>query len=182
MTTPLRSLPAVLLGSLMLNACTPSQHPDRNPSDAGAVMEFAESLEADSLLDQATSQYAIIAEQFPTADVYPLAVRRVAFLYAHPDNPARNDTLALRWMRIYQPLARTREERQEVGVATYLIQQNILLRDRLAREAASGDSLVTLLRRQGRRTRELEAELQQVNEELRKLKEVDVRTSRTRRK
>ena len=175
-------LPALLLSSLSLMGCSPSQEAGRTDSDADAVMEFAESLERDSLLDQATSQYAIIAEQFPTADVYPLAVRRVAFLYAHPDNPARNDTLALRWMRIYQPLASTREERQEVGVVTSLIQQTMSLREQLAREAASGDSLGTVLRRQVRRTRDLETELQQASEELRKLKEVDMRTSRTRRK
>ena len=182
MTPSPRYLRALLLSCLSLIGCSPSKEAGGIDSDAEAVMEFAESLERDSLLDQATAQYAIIAEQFPTANVYPLAVRRVAFLYAHPDNPARNDTLALRWMRIYQPLASTREERQEVGVVTSLIQQTMSLREQLAREAASGDSLGTALRRQGRRTRDLETELQQVSEELRKLKEEDVRTSRTRRK
>jgi hypothetical protein len=182
MTAPMRILPALVLSTLMLQGCTPSKEAAGTDSDADAVMEFAESLERDSLLDQATAQYAVIAEQFPTADVYPLAVRRVAFLYAHPDNPARNDTLALRWMRIYQPLARTREERQEVGVVTSLIQQTMILRGQLARETVTADSLAAAHRRQGRRVKELETELQQVNEELRKLKEVDVRTSRTRRK
>jgi hypothetical protein len=173
---------ACLLAAAVLPGCAPSRESDAALTDADAVMEFAESLEADSLLDQATAQYAIIAEQFPTAEVYPLAVRRVAFLYAHPDNPARNDTLALRWMRIYQPLARTREERQEVGVVTSLILQTMLLREQLARAAAAGDSLGGVARRQTRRVRDLENDLQQVNDELRKLKEVDVRTSRTRRK
>ena len=182
MTGSLRYLPSVVLCSVVLAGCAPSKDTGSAGGDAEAVLAFAESLEADSLLDQATAQYAIIAEQFPASDVYPLAVRRVAFLYAHPDNPAHNDTLALRWMKIYQPLARTREERQEVGVVTSLIQQNMTLREQLAREVASGDSLATLLRRQGRRVRDLETELQQVNDELRKLKEVDVRTSRTRRK
>jgi hypothetical protein len=182
MTAAQRYSPAVILCCVLLASCAPSKDTGSADGDAEAVLAFAESLEADSLLDQATAQYAIIAEQFPTADVYPLAVRRVAFLYAHPDNPAHNDTLALRWMRIYTPLARTREERQEVGVATTLIQQNMTLREQLGRESASGDSLATLLRRQGRRVRDLETELQQVNDELRKLKEVDVRTSRTRKK
>lgn len=187
MNTAKRFLPAfflcgLLLSGLLLNACSPSGNTGRSDSDAKAVMEFAESLERDSLLDQATAQYAIIAETFPTADIYPLAVRRVAFLYARPDNPARNDTLALRWLRIYQPLARTREERQEVDVVTGLIQQNMALREQLSREVALGDSLGAVLRRQGRRVKDLETELQQVNEELRKLKEVDARTSRTRRK
>ncbi len=182
MTDSLRYSPAVILCCVLLAGCAPSKDTGSAEGDAEAVLAFAESLEADSLLDQATAQYAIVAEQFPTADVYPLAVRRVAFLYAHPDNPAHNDTLALRWMRIYNPLARTREERQEVAVATTLIQQNMALREQLGHESASGDSLATLLRRQGRRVRDLETELQQVNDELRKLKEVDVRTSRTRKK
>jgi len=182
MTAVLRRLPLLTLTGLVLAACGPSQNSGRTDSDADAVMEFAESLERDSLLDQATAQYAIIAEQFPSADVYPLAVRRVAFLYARPDNPARNDTLALRWMRIYQPLAETPEERQEVAVVTSLIQQTMILLDQLARETASGDSLSSAQHRQGRRVKDLETELQQVNEELRKLKEVDVRTSRSRRK
>ena len=182
MTASLRYSPAVILCCVLLAGCAPSKDTGSAEGDAEAVLAFAESLEADSLLDQATAQYAIIAEQFPTAGVYPLAVRRVAFLYAHPDNPARNDTLALRWMRIYNPLARTREERQEVAVVTTLIQQNMTLREQLSRESASGDSLATLLRRQGRRVRDLEAELQQVNDELRKLKDVDVRTSRKRKK
>jgi hypothetical protein len=181
-TASLRYSPAVILCCVLLAGCAPSKDTGSAEGDAEAVLAFAESLEADSLLDQATAQYAIIAEQFPTADVYPLAVRRVAFLYAHPDNPAHNDTLALRWMRIYNPLARTREERQEVAVVTTLIQQNMTLREQLSRESASGDSLATLLRRQGRRVRDLEAELQQVNDELRKLKDVDVRTSRKRKK
>ena len=179
MTESLRYLPATLLSCLLLSGCAPPKETGSADGDAEAVLGFAESLEADSLLAQATAQYAIIAEEFPTASVYPLAVRRAAFLYAHPDNPAHNDTLALRWMRIYQPLASTREERQEVGVVTSLIQQNMTLRDQLARETASGDSLGAALRRQGRRVKDLEAELQQVNQELRKLKEVDVRTSRT---
>jgi hypothetical protein len=182
MTDSLRYSPAVILCSVLLAGCAPSKDTGSAEGDAEAVLAFAESLEADSLLDQATAQYAIVAEQFPTADIYPLAVRRVAFLYAHPDNPAHNDTLALRWMRIYYPLARTREERQEVAVVTTLIQQNMTLREQLGREAASGDSLATLLRRQGRRVRDLETELQQVNDDLRKLKEVDARTSRTRKK
>lgn len=182
MTASLHNSPAVILCCVLLAGCAPSKDAGSAEGDAEAVLAFAESLEADSLLDQATAQYAIIAEQFPTADVYPLAVRRVAFLYAHPDNPAHNDTLALRWMRIYNPLARTREERQEVGVVTTLIQQNMTLREQLGRESASGDSLATLVRKQGRRVRDLETELQQVNDELRKLKEVDVRTSRTRKK
>ena len=141
-----------------MSGCAPSNETGSAEGDAEAVLEFAESLEADSLLDQATAQYAIVAEQFPTADVYPLAVRRAAFLYAHPDNPAHNDTLALRWMRIYQPLARTREEQREVGVVTSLIQQNMALREQLARETTSGDSLGTVLRRQGRRVKDLETE------------------------
>jgi hypothetical protein len=171
-----------LVFSLLLHACTPGQEAAREGSDADMVMEFAESLERDSLLAQATSQYAIIAEQFPTADAYPIAVRRVAFLYAHPDNPAHDDSLALRWMRIYQPLAETREERQEVTIVTSLIQQTIVLREMLEQQTASGDSLEASARRQSRRVKDLESELQSVNEELRRLKEVDVRTSRSRRR
>ena len=182
MTAPPRYLQAIVLGCLLVSGCAPQNEGGSTEGEAEAVLEFAESLEADSLLAQATAQYAIIAEEFPRASVYPLAVRRAAFLYAHPDNPAHNDTLALRWIRIYQPLARTREERQEVGVVTSLIQQNMTLREQLARETASGDSLGVVLRRQGRRVKDLETELQQVDQELRKLKEVDVRTSRTPRK
>jgi hypothetical protein len=182
-------LSAILSVALVLGGCSTSKEESRQDSDAEAILEFAESLEQDSLLDQATTQYAIIAEQYPTAAVYPLAVRRVAFLYAHPDNPARNDTLALRWMRIYEPLAQTREERHEVGVVTSLIQQIItfreeaaLLQDRIIRAEAEGDSITTTVRRQGRRIKELETELQQINDELKKLKEVDARTSRPRRR
>jgi hypothetical protein len=182
MKTTGRHWSALILGCLLLDACAPSHEAEQPESGAGAAFESAEALERDSLFAEAAAQYAAIAEQFPTEDTYGPAVRRAAFLYARPDNRGRNDTLALRWLRIYRPLAHTGDEQREIDVFTALIEQNIELRGRLAREAASIDSLEAAQRRQIRRVRDLEAELRQVNDALKKLKEVDVGTARGRKK
>jgi hypothetical protein len=62
-----------------------------------------------------------------------------------------------------------------------------VLHDSLTRQAAVNDSLVAVARRQGgetasraRRVQELESELQKASNELRKLKEIDMRISKSR--
>ena len=62
-----------------------------------------------------------------------------------------------------------------------------MLRDSLARVNALSDSIAFAVRKQaneatarGKRVQELEAELQQATDELKKLKEIDVRISKSR--
>ena len=68
-----------------------------------------------------------------------------------------------------------------------MVGQIKVLRDSLARQTATNDSLVTVAHKQvgetasrARRVLELEHELQKASNELRKLKEIDVRISKSR--
>jgi len=158
-------------------------------ADARKHLDLARSLEASSALREAADEYSIIAEQFPASSAYPTAVRKAALLYARPDNPDRNDSLARFWFHAYQELPLQGQEKDLLGVVAMLYRQvDSLSADNSHRQSAV-DSLTASSRRQAgtataqaKRVRELEGELERAVEELKKLKEIDVQLSKSRRK
>jgi len=68
----------------------------RNTADGmHEQMERARTAEASGDLAGAAYEYAAAAEKFPSGELYAVAARKAAVLYAHPLNPARNDSIAL---------------------------------------------------------------------------------------
>lgn len=150
-------------------------------------MAIADTLERASALKKATDEYLLVAERFPSTSVYAIAVRKVGLLLGSPANLAANDSASLFWLNKYLTLTESPEEKQFVGMYIGMVDRMSALRDSLERQAAAIDSLSAITRKQAsetatrtRRLQELEAELQQVSTELRKLKEIDVRISKSR--
>jgi hypothetical protein len=151
-------------------------------------MERARYAEASGDLAGAAQEYAAVAEQFPQSELFPVAVRKAAILYSHPLNPARNDSTALAWFRVLvaQPLPGSEKELVHLQIAT--LERSLLLTEQIRRQREAGDSMTAVTRRlsltvanQSHQLQELEVEVKRVSEELRQLKEIDVRLSRRKR-
>jgi len=151
-------------------------------------MERARMAEASGDLAGAAREYALAAEQFPGGEFYPIAVRKVAILTSHPQNPSRNDSVALAWFRLLavQPIAGSEKELVYLQIAT--LERSQAQTEQIRRQREAGDSLTAVTRRlsltvanQSRQLQELEVEVKRVSEELQQLKEIDVRLSRRKR-
>lgn len=156
--------------------------------EARRKMELARALEASGALREATHEYAMIAEQYVDADIRPAAVRKAAHLSVHPQNPARSDSAALSWLQIFQGLPVSIEERENAAVLASVIKRLDSVEHLNAWQSATADSLFLVAKKQfvtiasqGKRIKDLETELEQSVSELKKLKEIDVRVSKSRR-
>ena len=152
-------------------------------------MAIADTRERASAFKTATGEYLLVAERYPSTSVYPLAVRKVGLLLGSPSNPAANDSASRYWLNTYLTLAETPEEKQLIQMYLRMAYRVVSLRDSLEIQTASIDSLTALTHKQlseatsrNHRLQELGAELQRVSAELRKLKEIDVRISKSREK
>jgi hypothetical protein len=150
-------------------------------------MAIADTLERASALKEATLEYTIVAERFSGTSVHAAAVRKAALLYSSSANPAANDSSSRYWLTRYLDLTRSAEEKQIIRMYMAMVDRVALLRDSVARQTVANDSLSALARRQtgdlttrAKRMQELEAELQKASDELKRLKEIDVRVSRSR--
>jgi hypothetical protein len=129
----------------------------------------------------------MIAERFPNASAFPFAVRKAALLYASTANPGHSDSLSLLWWRRYLELPVLPQEKENAILTVNLLVAVDSLCLGLARQTTLADSLFSLSRKQTnalsaqeRRIQDLDAELHRTAEELRKLKEIDVKLSKTR--
>jgi hypothetical protein len=176
----------LILFAMCIGGCTGSGE-SRTSELVNYHMRLADSLEQEMAYQPAAEHYSVVATEFPQSIAYPTAVRRAAFLYASEFNPARNDSLALRWFTACLRLPLKRSERENIQTFVDLLQRIQSLRTDLRRRTASADSLSGVLRRHtstatidARRIQELETELQQVQTELKRMKEIDVRLSKSR--
>jgi len=152
-------------------------------------MLLADTLERAGEFPQALLEYGLVTELYPKTSHYPLAVRKIVFLYANPGTTVANDSVAFLWLNTYRQLSLPATERQMVDLLQVLMTQLRTVRRELTQETLVADSLAFVTRRQGgdlttkaRRIQELEQQLQQATNELTKLKEVDVHISRSREK
>ncbi len=151
-------------------------------------IERAQSAEATGDLAGAARAYALAAEHQPGGEFFSMAARKAAILFSHPLNPSRNDSVALGWFRMLaeQPLPGPELELVHLQIAT--LERSEMQADQIQRQREAADSLTVVTRRlsltvanQSRQIQELELEVRKVSEELRQLKEIDVRLSRRRR-
>lgn len=148
---------------------------------------IADSLEQEGMFQSAATQYAKVAEEFPRSSFYPSAVRRAALLYSISPFTARNDSAAYRWYVAYLSLPMKKPERENVRVSTELLFRILRLHAQIQQISAAGDSLTVLTKRQlaslnadSHRMQELELQLQNAQAELSKIKEIDLRLSKSR--
>lgn len=150
-------------------------------------MRLADSLEQEMAFQGAAEHYALVATEFPHSSAYAVAIRKAALLYASEFNPARNDSIALHWFTACLGLPLKKADRENVQTFITLLQRLRALHDEVARRAASTDSLISIVRRQAgtvatetRRIQDLEAELLQTQNELKRMKEIDLRLFKSR--
>jgi hypothetical protein len=176
-----------IAAGLMLSGCGLFPEPGGPASGAGNRMRIADSLEQDGLFQGAATEYARVAEQFPQSSYYPTAVRRAALMYSISPYSMRNDSAAYRWYLAYLSLPLKKPERENVRVSVELLHRILLLHAQIAQIYTATDSLTVLTKRQSaslnagsHRMQELELELQKAQAELRKIKEIDIRLSKSR--
>ncbi len=128
-------------------------------------MDGAIALEKSLEYCQAIQEYTIVAESYPSTSYYKAAVWNAALLNIYPANPEIEHSAALHWLQIYLELPLSLE--QEEGARLYVA---LLLQIK---------DLQTELSRTIGVTKKLEAELAKARDELKKMKEVDVRMHRS---
>jgi hypothetical protein len=177
---------------LMFPGCATVTVDRDSEARARSHIRLADSLEAVSAFREAAFEYGIVAELYPGTSFYPTALRRAAFLNLHPDNESGNDSTALYWFHEYMTVSSPSPERRAAEVCIHLLERIWTLRGSLTRLKFTNDSLTAVTRRQAgemltltsqlRQAQSLEAELKKVQEELQKLREVDIRVSKGREK
>jgi hypothetical protein len=154
----------------------------RQKFEQGQLYEMAGNLE------EAARWYALTAEQFPGSEWYIAAVRKIGILYAHPQNRGRNDSVALYWFRALEVQPIPGPEKELVHLQIVTLERSRDLAEQARRQIESNDSLTTILRllsatvvNQSHQIQELETLTTRISEELRQLKEIDLRLSRRKR-
>lgn len=181
-----RSGTCVLVGMLIVG-CSSTRRLSDVEFQAQRHMAIADTLERAAALAEATLEYTLVADRFPATSVHAAAVRKAALLYSSPINPIANDSVSRYWLTRYLDLAESPEEKQIIQMYLKIVDRVTSLRDSLARHTALSDSLAVVARKQtgeassrGKRIQELESELEKASSELKKLKEIDVRISKSR--
>ncbi|MBI4534841.1 MAG: hypothetical protein HY708_01095 [Ignavibacteriae bacterium] len=165
-----------------LNGCKGTLGESDSESRAEYHMMLADSLETKRALREAVLEYKLVAELYPHTSYFPIAIRNTALLYSNPLNPAVDDSAALHWFEKYLDLAPSKEERTKAEIYVTMLRRITALQREISRRTGIADSLIVAARRLGidlaarnRRILELEADLVKSNEELQKLREVDIR-------
>jgi hypothetical protein len=149
-------------------------------------MRIADSLEHEGSFQRAAIEYAAVAEGFPESTYYPAAVRRAALMFSISPYSAKNDSAAYRWYFEYLSLSLSKPERENVRVSVELLHRILLLHAQITQMYTAADSLSVLTKRQAvsmtadsHRMQELELQLQNAQAELKKIKEIDLRLSKS---
>ncbi len=178
----LRLLAACVLGITVVGGCSHSSRLTEPERGARLHMARADSLARASQFVEATNEYVLVARSYPATSWYPAAVLNAALLYSADDNPARDDSAALYWFRIYQTRTLPGSERKSVEACETFLTRILELRTEATKLQVVNDSLAATGRRQAaalsvqsRRIEQLEEDLRKANDELKELKEVDVR-------
>ena len=167
--------------------CSFFHHVDDSETRARQHMLTGDSLEVSSEFAGAALEYQMVAELYPQTSYYPTAVRKTAVLSLHPNNPSANDSVAQYWFAEYLRIAPPSQGRSLAEAIVHLLDRIQNLQTAAGNQHSTIDSLASVAKRQAtelsarsKQVGTLELELKQAYEELRKLREVDVRISRGR--
>ena len=180
------SLVILLAAGLALTGCEAFKSTNSSEGSAGRRMRIADSLELEGAFQKAAIEYASVAERFPESALYSTAVRRAALMYSISPYSERNDSAAYRWYVAYLSLSLSKPERENVRVSVELLHRILLLHAQLSQIYTTADSLAVLTKRQdaaitanSHRMQDLELQLQNAQAELKKIKEIDIRLSKS---
>lgn len=180
---------STLLVLVILSGCSPGALDSAADARAQRSLQTADSLDRANSLAEASLAYALIAEQYPGTPSGQTAACNAALLYSDPMNSAANDSIALFWFTRCSRMQVQGTNGRTVRVASSLFDRIRILRDESVRLAASNDALSAQTKRlngtvgnQSKRIQDLEQELRRTGKELKSLKEVDLRMSRSRQK
>jgi hypothetical protein len=176
---------------MALAGCSSTQQPGRPEADLEVKrqLELARSFESRSDLRRASHMYEMIAQTYPRSAATIEATRKAAILYGSVRNPGRNDSLAQYWFRKAVGLPISQDERDQAELCVSLLDRVRAHQQQARANALLADSLQLVIDRQwgtisyqSRRIQELEREIAAATEEMKKLKDVDVRLSQSRRR
>ena len=170
-----------------LAGCVSQFRDSKLDSEARSHMERAAALEDSSAYHQAAREYAIVAGRYPSTSYYKSAVWKAAVLNIHPANSKIDTSSARFWLNVYLGLPLSSEEKENATLYVAMIERIIGLQSQVSSLVSERDNLLDVTRKQSgdivtvtQRRGELEAELAKVRDELKKMKEVDVRMQRSR--
>ncbi len=167
-------------------------------------MELAESKEDLSQFQDAIKEYILICDKYSDTNYYKPAVLKLIQLNINPDNPDFDYLTALEWVKIYSDLHLTQVEEETARIYTILIQQRLLIqedKEKLALEimqqrnenVSLTNKLLqtrTNLSNKKNKLKKLSAceaqlsivknKLANIEDKLRKMKEIDVQVHKTR--
>ena len=174
---------------LFLSGCSTLGVDADTEARAAYHMMVADSLKQRQEFAQAALEYQIVSEHYPSSSAYPDAVRNAALVYLNPDNPVRNDSLALHWLSAYLALPALGSDRENAKAQIHLLERVSTLQQHLTERRQTTDSLLAVNRKQdaqissqAQQLQTLQNELKQIRQELTRLKQVDVQINRSRRK
>lgn len=177
----------VIILCFFLAGCVSQFRGFKLESQARSHMERAAALEDSSAYHQAAREYAIVAERYPSTSYYKGAVWKAALLNIHPANSKIDTSAALFWMKVYLGLSISSKEKEDATLYVAMIERINGLQAELFSLVSEKDKLLAVTRKQSsdivtgtQRLGELEAELAKARDELKKMKEVDVRMQRSR--
>ncbi len=176
-----------MLVALIGTGCAIFQHTDDSEARARQHMLTGDSMEVSANFAEAALEYQIVVELYPQTSFYSTAIRKAAVLSLHPKNPSANDSVARYWFGEYLRVVPPSQGRSLAETIVHLLDRIQNLHAASSEQDSTLDSLLAIVRRQNadlssrsKQITTLEAELKQANEELRRLREVDVRISRGR--
>jgi len=180
----IRNCVLAILCTIAIGGCTPLRRPSVRDVAAELRMRVADSLATVSLFQEAVGEYAQVAQEFPNSPFYKTAVLKAAYLSSHPRNSTASDSASLTWFGLYLALPISGDEKNRIEMEISLLNRLIGLKNMVARQKVQFDSLRFVLKerslelqtRSGQ-LRDLEAQLKQANEELSKLRDVDINIS-----
>jgi hypothetical protein len=158
-------------------------------SELQALNNMNRAAELENLLEyrQAAQEYAIVAERYPSTSYYQAAVWKAALLNIHPANSEIDYSAALYWFKAYLELPLSQVEKECAQLHVAMLEHINRLQAEIPPLNAENERLVEVTQQQSgdittstQRLRELEAELAQARDELKKMKDVDVQMHRSR--
>jgi hypothetical protein len=192
MTTRL-SILAFVFATLILAGCasTPPPSPRKVDVDAGPrrQLDLARAFETGADLRRAVYLYQMIASDNSRTPVTIEATRKSAVLMGSVRNPERSDSLSLVWFKKYLSLPITPAERENAELCISLLDRVLTQQRHAMRYAAKADSLQDVIGHMGdvfssqsKRILDLERDARNANAEVRRMKDIDVRLSQSRRR
>ncbi len=177
----------IIILCLLMTSCLSGVQGLESELKAQDYMDRAAALEKEGAYHQASQEYAMVAEHYPSTSYHKLAVWKAALLNIHPANPKINYAAALGWLQAYLKLPLSSAEKESATLYVSMVERINDLQAELSSMVEENSKLLEINKKQSsdlesdiERRKELEAELAHAWDELQKMKDVDVKMHRSR--